>query len=209
MPPVRATSIRSQRGERHSSARPAPARRYREPPVSGAPISGPRKGRHAPVRGCHQSEPAPPVLRAKPATLAIVVSGGSRTTCRVNAPACAGRWIPSHTRMDPVAQNMVLPIARSGAVSPRASCSPSAMRVRGWPSVRTPLARIASPCRGHTVPRSPSADPHSTTTRRSLTRDREEAPLGERHLLGVPCDPTSGEVIPSTCRSIRPGAAWW
>ena len=46
------------------------------------------------------------------------------------------------------------------------------------------------------MPRSPSADPHSTTTRRSLTRDREEAPLGERHLLGVPCDHNVGRSDP-------------
>jgi hypothetical protein len=55
------------------------------------------------------------------------------------------------------------------------------------------------------VPRSPSADPHSTTTRRPLTRDREEAPLGERHLLGVRYDPNAGRRDP---QSLAIDQAW-
>jgi hypothetical protein len=65
---------------------------------------------------------------------------------------CPREWIPLHTIVDPLAHEsgspcaeVVHPILRSGAVSPRVSCSPFRDLVRGRHSARTPRARITSP----------------------------------------------------------------
>jgi hypothetical protein len=132
VPPVSATPTRSQRTGRHSSARRVPLFRSRgatcqrrpdRRPVQGPPLSS-KRGATFQWKGCHQSEQAPPLFSANPATLAIVVSDCSRTTCRVNVRALLWKVDPlSHESGSPCAE-VVLPLARSGAGSPRVSRPP-------------------------------------------------------------------------------------
>jgi hypothetical protein len=167
LPPVSATPTRSRRTGRHASARRAPARRSRgatcqrrpdQRPAQGAPLSAAR-GATFQWEGCHQSA-------ASPATLAIVVSGCSRTACRVNV-----RALP--TKVDPLAQKW---------------CGPRRDRVQVQRVCRAPHS--ATRCAG-CHPHAPTSGESRSPAENTRCPDRLR-PIRTRLRPGDPCRAIAG-----------------